>query len=242
MNDKPHTEIRLADSLKIRINAVIVCIVVIVMGTYAGYDYYTRKTQMEKELQSSAEITTQRLSKHLREPFWALDDQIINEALTSEMLDKQIFAIQIIDRNGKDIYKSYLRDENWKITSSPTSIYGDFIVKRADITHGTDTIGAVKVYVTDKFLKADFQRSLITLAITVALLVVIIVMSVSTVFQRMVISPITNMASLADRISLGELDIKIPIESNNEIGLLARSFERMQTSLRISLRSLRKSS
>jgi nitrate/nitrite-specific signal transduction histidine kinase len=109
-----------------------------------------------------------------------------------------------------------------------------------DIIRGKEKIGAVKVYVTDKFLKADFQRSMIMLTVTVVFLVFTIAFFVSTVFQRMVIRPVTDMAGLADRISHGELDVTIPVGSNNEIGLLARSFGRMQTSLQISMRTLRR--
>jgi methyl-accepting chemotaxis protein len=236
----PYTKIRLIDSLKIRINALIVGIVVIVMGGYAGFDYFSSRARMESELQSSADITSQRLSKHLREPFWALDDEIINEALAAEMLDNHLFAIQVIDRNGQTVYKGYQRDKEWKTIPSLSSISGDFTEKRVDIIRGKEKIGAVKVYVTDKFLKADFQRSMIMLTVTVVFLVFTIAFFVSTVFQRMVIRPVTDMAGLADRISHGELDVTIPVGSNNEIGLLARSFGRMQTSLQISMRTLRR--
>jgi HAMP domain-containing protein len=240
MEKTPHTKISLTDSLKFRINAFIVCIVMIVMGGYTGFDYHSSKARMDSELQDSANITTQRLSKHLREALWALDDEIIDEALTSEMLNKEIFAIQVIDRDGTSIYKGYQRDKNWNSISSVAPISEKYLEKQEDIIRNSDKIGLVKVYVTDRFLRDGFRRSMLVLVATVGLLVVTIVIFMTIVFQRMVINPITEMANLADRISLGELDIKIPVDKNNEIGLLARSFERMQTSLRMSMRRLKK--
>jgi len=235
------TKIRIIDSLKFRINALLICIVIIVMGGYASIAYLSHKAEMEKESQYLANITAQRLSKSLKEPMWSLDEEIIDETLASEMLNKQIFAIQIIDRNGKDIFKGYKRGQDWKLTPSLASVKEDNLaVDRVNIIHGDKTIGAVKVYVTDKFLKADFQHSMLVFAVTVGLLIVVIAFSLSKLFQKMVTQPITNLASLADRISFGDLDVKIPVESSNEIGLLAQSFERMQASLKISIRRLTK--
>ena len=51
--------------------------------------------------------------------------------------------------------------------------------------------------------------------------------------------PLNHLAEVADRISLGELDAEIDIESGNEIGRLAESLRRMQTSLRSAIERLR---
>ena len=226
------------NSLKIQINTLIVCIVAIVMGCYAGFYYYSAKTARDKKLQYSADITAKRLSQHLIEPFWALDDEILKEALASEMLDRQIFAINLFDRNGKDIYMGYKRDGNWQVIDSQASLSGGFTTRRMDIVRGDDTIGGVEIYLTDKFLKADFKRSMITIAITAVILVSAIVLIMSFIFQKMIIHPITNLAGVADRISLGDMKIEIPIDSNNEIGLLAQAFNRLKTSVQVSMQAL----
>jgi len=51
--------------------------------------------------------------------------------------------------------------------------------------------------------------------------------------------PVRHLAEVADRISLGELDARIDVESDNEIGRLAESLRRMQTSLRAAIERLR---
>ncbi len=51
--------------------------------------------------------------------------------------------------------------------------------------------------------------------------------------------PLNHLAEVADRISLGELDAEIDIDSGNEIGRLAESLRRMQTSLRSAIERLR---
>jgi HAMP domain-containing protein/DNA-directed RNA polymerase subunit RPC12/RpoP len=234
---KASNSIGLTKSLKIQINALIVCLVVIVMGGYAGFNYYSAKAKMEKQLQYSSDIAAQRLAQHLREPFWALDDDILKQTLASEMLDRQIFAINIIDRDGKSVYMGFKRDDNWQMIPSKNSLNGDYTVRRLNIVRENDKIGAVEVYLTDKFMKEDFQRSMITIAIIVAILVLAIIFFVSLIFQKMIIQPIANLAALADRISMGDLNVEIPIDTNNEIGLLAKSFDRLKTSLKIGMQA-----
>ena len=51
--------------------------------------------------------------------------------------------------------------------------------------------------------------------------------------------PMTHLAEVADRMSLGELDVEIDVEGDNEIGRLAESLRRMQSSLRSAIERLR---
>ena len=51
--------------------------------------------------------------------------------------------------------------------------------------------------------------------------------------------PISQLVEVADRISLGELDAEIDISGANEVGQLAESLRRMQTSLRSAIERLR---
>lgn len=230
-------KIGMANNLKIQINALIACLVVIVMGGYAGFMQITTKATMKNKLEYLADTTAQRLSKHLKEPFWALDDSILKESLAAEMLNRQIYAINILDRDGKAIYMGNKRNNDWQAIDNKTSIGGNYTARRVDIIRGEDKIGAVEIYLTDKFLNAEFKRSMITVGVAVIILIVTIVLFVSFIFQKMIIRPITTLTALADRISTGDLDIQIPLQSKNEIGQLSRSFDRMKKSVQISLQA-----
>lgn len=59
------------------------------------------------------------------------------------------------------------------------------------------------------------------------------------VISMSITRPVRHLAEVADRISLGELDAQIDVESDNEIGRLAESLRRMQTSLRAAIERLR---
>jgi len=48
------------------------------------------------------------------------------------------------------------------------------------------------------------------------------------------------LTDIAERMSLGELDIKVDVSSKDEIGLLAQAVERMRISLNLAMSRLRR--
>jgi len=91
----------------------------------------------------------------------------------------------------------------------------------------------------NKEVFASFNRvqefALILLAGTVLLVLIIAWFS-----ARAIVTPIMKLTDAAERMSLGELNVKIDIKSKDEIGLLALAIGRMQTSLRLAMNRLRR--
>ena len=86
---------------------------------------------------------------------------------------------------------------------------------------------------------ADYSRTqefaLVLLGSTVVLVLIIAWFS-----ARAIVTPIMKLTDAAERMSLGELNVKIDIKSKDEIGLLAQAIGRMQTSLRLAMNRLRR--
>jgi methyl-accepting chemotaxis protein len=79
------------------------------------------------------------------------------------------------------------------------------------------------------------EFALILLACTVLVVTVIAWLS-----ARAIVTPVRKLTDAAERMSLGELNVKIDIKSKDEIGLLAQAIRRMQTSLRLAMNRLRR--
>jgi len=75
---------------------------------------------------------------------------------------------------------------------------------------------------------------LVVLVTLVALLMVIYF------YSRSVVRPIRYLSEVADKISMGELDTPIQIRGKGEVGALAESIERMQTSVKAAIERLQK--
>ena len=69
---------------------------------------------------------------------------------------------------------------------------------------------------------------------------VLLVSGIAWFSARAIVTPIMKLTDAAERMSLGELNVKIDIKSKDEIGLLAQAVGRMQTSLRLAMNRLRR--
>ena len=74
---------------------------------------------------------------------------------------------------------------------------------------------------------------MVHLLLTLALILLVI---------RAITRPIAHLSQVADRISLGEMDAVISIESKDEVGELGERFRRMQVSLKAAMEQLDKDS
>jgi len=83
--------------------------------------------------------------------------------------------------------------------------------------------------------KRTQEFALILLAGTIVLVLII-----SWFSARAIVTPIMKLTDATERMSLGELNVKIDVKSRDEIGLLAQAIGRMQTSLRLAMSRLRK--
>ena len=241
--DSPEPETRkvpFSRRLQVKMNAVLIPLIIIIMAGFTAVNYYTVKKDMNEKIENASEIVSQRLSNYLVEAFWALDDEILSESLKSEMMDKRIYAINLIDRNGKKIYMGFKRGDQWGIVKNQARVTGDYTKERKPIVKGDDKLGYVEVFFTSKFLKEQLQKSMINIVITAVALLLAVFVCVYFVVKQMVVSPIANLTALADRISVGNLDIEIPKESKDEIGALAEAFERMRVSMVFAIKQLRK--
>lgn len=77
------------------------------------------------------------------------------------------------------------------------------------------------------------------IAFVVALIVSVTVVLVALFFARAITQPIIQLIHVAERISLGHLDVKIEVNRKDEIGELALAVRRMEASLQAALERLR---
>jgi HAMP domain-containing protein len=93
-------------------------------------------------------------------------------------------------------------------------------------------------WVEGRYLDAyDVRIQIFYLVVVVALVVLLMVIYF---YSRSVVRPIRYLSEVADRISMGELDTPIQIKAKGEVGALAESIERMQTSVKAAIERLQK--
>ena len=79
-----------------------------------------------------------------------------------------------------------------------------------------------------------------TFAFILLVATVVIVSIIAWISARAIVTPIAKLTDVAERMSLGDLNMQINIPSKDEIGQLAQAIKRMQTSLRLAMERLRR--
>jgi len=232
--------VSLLNTIQARISIILVIITTLILFGFVVYNYFAAKSKMETELNNFARITSTRLSKYLVEPLWGVDEKQIEDAFNSEMMEKRIYGIVVIDRDTNKVFLAKKRDINWNIIKAKGKITGDLIKSSRKIRRDKEVLGDVEIYVTPKFIRQELNQSIINTAITAVILDIAIFLAVYIILRQIIIRPIMKLTDIADRMSMGDLNAEIDIKSKNEIGLLAQAVVRMQTSLRLALKRLRR--
>lgn len=95
-------------------------------------------------------------------------------------------------------------------------------------------LGAVYVGLWAETVQQDVRGTLLTIVGLIALCLVVGI-AISAIIASKTIRPILELKSIADDISRGQLDTPVSFQSNDEIGELARSLERMRASLKAAM-------
>ncbi len=228
------------DSIRTKIGSILVAVTAIILSGYIIFNYNTNKTKLTDELNNFAEIASIRLSKSMVGPLWEVDGAQVEDAINSEMLDKRIYAILVRDNDLKTVFQGGKRNSNWDFIPTKANVSGDFIRKQREIKWGKELIGSVEVYVTDRFMIEESRNSAMSMATTAVVLIIVILGAVFVTLRRFMILPITKLTNAAEQMSLGDLNVDLGVQSNDEIGVLAQAIERMQTSLGLALNRLRR--
>ncbi len=100
-------------------------------------------------------------------------------------------------------------------------------------------VGAVYVGIWADVVEEAIQRALLPLIGLIAVaLVASLVFSIAV--AQGIIRPVLRLKEMADKVSMGDLETPVGIESNDEIGELARSLDRMRASLKAAMVRLKR--
>ena len=140
--------------------------------------------------------------------------------------------------SASEVFAGGLRD--YVLGSQPISTTMAFLMGSRAADQSTALVKEAQSSLQTSFkARADGARSDLYRTQAIALAGVAIALALAFVVSRSITRPIAHLAQVADRMSLGELDVNIDVEGNNEVGQLAESLRRMQTSLRSAIERLR---
>jgi HAMP domain-containing protein len=96
-----------------------------------------------------------------------------------------------------------------------------------------------KINELQKFYSTEYNKRF-GLLLFILVIVVLVLFAVVYIYSYSVVSPIRHLSEVADKISMGDLNATVDVKAKGEIGVLAQSIERMQTSVKAAIERLQK--
>lgn len=133
-------------------------------------------------------------------------------------------------------FPTELRDGGPAPSSRVTRLRGKFVYEtRSPLLDGQ--LGVVRIGLWAEQVENDVRSTLWSIiGLIVACLAVSVALSI--MLAGKIIRPILDLKAIADDISRGRLDTTVSIQSNDEVGELGRSLERMRASLKAAMNRL----
>lgn len=186
-----------------------------------------QKIKSEKDLIQKCNRKNELLDKVNSGPLFYYDTDLIKTNIKSFLKDPEIKSIHIKETSGEiDLYF-----ENKHVSTN------DILKIDTDILYEDQKIGMITTIYSKDIRNSEIKSALNNAILSVILASLLMTMLVLLMIRK-IIQPIKDLTQLSQEISNGNLQKDIQIDSNDEIGQLAKSFIKMRDSIKEKIESL----
>ncbi len=211
-------------SIQLKIGLSVIILSTVILAGFAYYQNTTRENWEYDRLSVFSDQVISRLSSNLAFPMWDFDDGKMEKIVISEMADKNIAAIVVINQKG-DVIISKTRDEEWNAIVGEVKNPEDMLLNQAEITKEDENLGMVKVYVAKQFSEEALDRANWDILMAVLVLDILLFIGLIISVRVLFIHPISRIVSAVNMLARGDLsvDLNNMLSRKDEIGILANS-------------------
>ncbi len=219
-------------SIQVKISAALALVVTLVLGAYGVYDYYSQRGSLMDAVEIKSVRIAERVAQGMVTPLWDFDQDLAKIALLSEISDDEVDGILVVEKDEKTIFTALGRDAEGKPTEvEKLNEIGTILQQREVIKGEKEKLGLVTVALSLDKVNEKLTAILWGILIQVVSMNAIIIILLSVIINRTLVSPIHDLISVASQIGEGDLASNIQVESRDEIGDLADAFRSMQENL-----------
>ena len=219
-------------SLNFKINILVMTVVTMFFSVFIIVDYVQKSKTLSSKLNSQLSITANRLNQTLKIPIWNLDYDAITNIIVYEMQNRNIRTICVYDSLTERLLTGKTRDQNWNITGTTEPCKFTQFNTKKEVIHNNRAIANIDVQATDRFIKKEVQREMITEIIRMILLVLIFIVILTKAIHIVFLKPIKKLNETVQKISRGNISVPLDLKRNDELGDLARNFINMRETIR----------
>ena len=205
----------------------LVTVVTIFLSVFAAVFYSNEKEQSWTQLRSVLTSRADQQAAGLALSIWNLDETNIQTILSTGMIDRDVYAIAV---STPEKQYGVVRDANWQ----PVPLKGEvtapgLLSMERVVSHGKEPIGAVKVYVSPRFLQENLSQRRTSIIAFILALDVTLVLALTVLLWGTLISPIKQLQTYAASIGSNHQPPREPDQRwfLGELGALKRSIRDM---------------
>ncbi len=174
-----------------KISVIMVIVSILIAALFSVWDYVSEKRRLEQDFAESIAPVPRRLANSLQKPLWFMDNELTQELIEVEMLNRKIHAIIVREQEGKKIISARKRNEAGEpVVFSEEIPPGDFLVEEAEILYEGSRIGMVEIYFTTQPIEEALHRLLLSLSIKVIAMSAVLVLILMGILKLFLINPI----------------------------------------------------
>lgn len=210
--------------------------VFLVMAVFGTFSYVSEKNHQEKLIDISAHQLHERLLSSLRLPVYQFDQQQIDAVLLLEIQPDEVSRIAVSNEQGELLAGRAKDARNAVIDlASDAEPFGQAgtCYKRlvAPIYFETlgerSAIGSVDLCINDRALQASLHALVVTMVLQTVVLSLVLCICLFISLHLVFLKPILKIRDAVDRFAHMDFSSRAPLDSNDEIGELARNFNAM---------------
>jgi PAS domain S-box-containing protein len=227
----------LTSSLQRKLMLALMAIATFVIGVGGFYLLSSQQQRVSDGLEARAIYMTSMLSKNLSLPMWDMNLKSIQDQLDMVMSDPEIYSVALYEGEQKQPLALKKRDGQ-----AIDGIERDSpVIYVREHPEPTVELGRVRIVYTRSYMVQALRQTRMMILAGILILLASLSAAIYILLRRMVQKPVGELLAMAHRIAEGDLEVKIPVTSRDEIGLLGEKFNDMTDKLKQTIDGLSKS-
>jgi methyl-accepting chemotaxis protein len=198
----------------------------LVLAGFGVYQYMMIRVARMAVLQHTADAMIDRLAENLAKPLWEFADQLRDTVIVGEMRENSVYAVAVTDPQGR-VVVGKIRDADWDIVDMQAAFPDSGILRAQSIMIGDKELGTVQLCLTTRFVQQALNQEIRNMGVMILVLDAVFLVIFVMTLRRVLISPITQLLTLADAVAEGDFRQRLNFNQRDEIGQLAYALQRM---------------
>ncbi|MBF0452979.1 MAG: hypothetical protein HQK75_19920 [Candidatus Magnetomorum sp.] len=170
---------------------LVILITSVVLISFGLFEYIQVQTEMTSDLEESAKIIANRLSKTLVDPLWDMEMDKIDNIMKAEMAEKRIYAIIVRENNSDVVSNGRVRNDKWEITETKKIVEGTKYIRSVkELVKEADVLGTVEVVNTPKFMQQALFKAMMLVIFKMVFQNLLLSIFLFLIIRKIIIQPL----------------------------------------------------